>query len=285
MTPPPSAPKSVLAPWDETIVHAFNGTDGFEPQGDLTFDQAGNIYGTTLYGGSSACDANGLYGCGVVYELIATRDGGWDETLLFAAQGGSAGSEPIDGVVFDPSGNLYGALEANGPFNWGLIFQLSPSGPGWKEQPAYIFSGGSNGGVPEAGLITDAVGNLYGTTRFGGINSCGTVFQLTPSGGGWSLNTIYTFPGQPDGCGPEGKLIMDAAGSLYGTTFYGGHGAGTVFKLTPANGNWTYTLLHDFTGDGAYPMGSLVFDASGNIYGTTTHGGSKDEGVVFEITP
>jgi uncharacterized repeat protein (TIGR03803 family) len=290
LTPPPSAPKSVLAPWNETIVHGFNGTDGFEPQGDLILDQAGNIYGTTLNGGSQACNNSGQLGCGVVYEVIATKDGGWDETLLFAAQGGSAGSEPIGGVVFDPSGNLYGALEATGPFNWGLIFQLSPSGPGWKEQSAYIFSGGSNGGVPEAGLIADASGNVYGTTRFGGINSCGTVFQLTPSGGGWSLNTIYTFPGQPDGCGPQAKLIMDASGSLYGTTEFGGQGfgggAGTVFKLTPTNGGWTYTLLHDFTGsDGAYPVSSLVFDASGNIYGTTMHGGTSDEGVVFEITP
>jgi len=290
LTPPPSAPKSAVAPWNETISHSFDGTDGFEPQGDLTFDQAGNIYGTTEQGGSNACYANGVYGCGVVYKLIATRDGGWDETLLFAAQGGSAGSEPIGGVVFDPSGNLYGALQTNGPFNWGLIFQLSPSGPGWKEQPAYIFSGGSNGGVPEAGLIADASGNLYGTTRFGGINSCGTVFELTPSGPGWSINTLYTFLGQPDGCGPQAKLVMDAAGSLYGTTMFGGQGfgggAGTVFKLTPANGGWTYTSLHDFTGiDGAYPMSSLVFDANGNIYGTTTEGGASNGGVVFEITP
>ncbi|MGO9517374.1 MAG: choice-of-anchor tandem repeat GloVer-containing protein [Candidatus Korobacteraceae bacterium] len=291
LTPPASAPKSVVAPWNETIIHSFDGTDGFEPEGDLTFDQAGNIYGTTEQGGSSACDDNGVYGCGVVYKLIATRDGGWDQTLLFAAQGGSAGSEPMDGVVFDPSGNLYGALEANGPFNWGLIFQLSPSGPGWKEQPAYIFSGGSNGGVPEAGLIADASGNLYGTTRFGGgINPCGTVFELTPSGPGWSINTLYTFLGQPDGCGPQAKLVMDATGSLYGTTMFGGQGfgggAGTVFKLTPANGGWTYTSLHDFVGtDGAYPTSSLVFDVNGNLYGTTTQGGASNAGVVFEITP
>jgi uncharacterized repeat protein (TIGR03803 family) len=290
LTPSPTAPKTALAPWNKTIVHNFNGTDGYMPQGDLTFDHAGNIYGTTEQGGSSACRDNGIDGCGVVYELIATRDGGWDETLIFAAQGGSAGSEPIDGVVFDPSGNLYGALEADGPFNWGLIYQLSPSGPGWKEQPAYIFDGGSNGGVPEAGLIADASGNLYGTTRFGGINSCGTVFQLTPSGGGWSINTIYSFPGQPDGCGPQAKLVMDAAGSLYGTTTLGGQGfgggAGTVFKLTPANGGWAYSLLHDFVGiDGAYPASSLVFDANGNLYGTTTQGGASNAGVVFEITP
>ena len=288
LTPSATAPKTALAPWNETIIHSFNGTDGFMPQGDLTFDQTGNIYGTTEQGGSRACYSNGIYGCGVVYELIATRDGGWDQTLLFAAQGGSDGSEPIDGVVFDPSGNLYGALQANGPFNWGLIFQLSPSGPGWKEQPAYVFSGGSNGGVPEAGLIVDASGNLYGTTRFGGINSCGTVFELTPSGDSWSINTIYSFLGQPDGCGPQAKLVMDAAGNLYGTTTYGGaYGYGAVFKLTPSNGSWTYSSLHDFgvAPDGAYPMSGLVFDANRNLYGTTYYGGTRNVGIVFEITP
>jgi uncharacterized repeat protein (TIGR03803 family) len=288
LMPPPSAPKSVLTPWNVTIIHSFNGTDGFEPQGDLTFDQAGNIYGTTLYGGATECNSSGLIGCGTVYELTPSG-GGWTETVLYAPQDQGDGTEPVDGVVFDPSGNLYGAFQSNGPFNWGLIYQLSHSGSGWTEQPAYVFSGGSGGGVPEAGLIADAAGNLYGTTRFGGSGGCGTVFQLTPSGGGWSLNTLYTFPGPPDGCGPEAKLIMDAAGSLYGTTMFGGKafggGAGTVFKLTPRDGNWTYTLLHDFTGDGAYPMSSLVFDANGNMYGTTTHGGPSDEGVVFEITP
>ena len=286
LTPQPTAPKTALAPWNETIVHSFNGTDGFTPQGDLTFGQDGNIYGTTTMGGGS----EGCYlGCGVTYQL--THSGGtWNETVLYAAQGTGDGAEPVDGVIFDLSGNLYGAFQTNGPFNWGLIYQLSPSGSGWTEQPAYVFSGGSNGGVPFAGLIADASGNLYGTTRFGGMNSCGTVFELTPSGGGWSLNTLYIFPGEPGGCGPEGKLIMDAAGSLYGTTNSGGQGigggGGTVFKLSPANGRRIYTQLHTFVGvDGAYPTSSLVLDANGNIYGTTTHGGNGDLGVVFEITP
>jgi uncharacterized repeat protein (TIGR03803 family) len=288
LTPPPTAPKSALAPWNETIIHSFDGTDGFEPQGDLIFDQAGNIYGTTLYGGSSECANGGLAGCGTVYELTPTG-GGWTETVLYAPQGSSAGDSPVGGVVFDLSGNLYGAIESGGPFNWGLVYQLSPSGSGWTEQPAYIFSGGSGGGVPNAGLISDASGNLYGTNRFGGNGGGdGTVFQLSPSGGGWSLNTLYAFPGTPSGCQPQAKLIMDAAGNLYGTTeFCGAYGAGAVFKLTPANGSWTYTSLHDFRGfEGAYPLSSLVFDAAGNLYGTTSQGGgARNAGVVFEITP
>lgn len=289
LTPTPTAPKSALAPWHETVTYSFSGANGFNPQGDLTFDQAGNIYGTTMQGGVTG-GGECPYGCGVIYELTPSGSG-WTGTVLYAAQGEGAGTVPVDGVAFGQSGNLYGAFESNGPFSWGLIYELSPSGSGWTEQATYNFSGGSGGGVPEAGLIFDpSSGNLYGTTRFGGTGVCGTVFQLTPASGGWTLNTLYRFPGAPGGCGPQGKLIMDAAGNLYGTTYYGGNnnfgGQGTVFKLTPANGGWTYTSLHNFNGsDGAYPMSSLVSDANGNLYGTTTNGGTRDAGVVFEITP
>jgi uncharacterized repeat protein (TIGR03803 family) len=270
LTPPPSAPKSASAPWNEAVIYGFDGADGFTPQGDLTFDRAGNIYGTTLYGGSSECNNSGLIGCGTVYELTPSGSG-WGETVLYAPQDGSDGTEPIDGVVFDASGNLYGEFQSGGPFNWGLIYKLSPSGSGWTEQTAFDFSGGNNGGVPHAGMIFDpSSGNLYGTTFFGGSGGCGTVFQLTPANGGWTLNTIYGFTGAPGGCNPQGKLVMDADGNLYGTTFYGGAGGGggngTVFKLTPANGGWTYTQLYAFNGDlGAHPMSSLVFDAAGNL--------------------
>jgi uncharacterized repeat protein (TIGR03803 family) len=282
LAPSPTAPKSALAPWNESVIYRFNGADGDIPQGDLTLDQAGNIYGTTFVGGRGAC----LDGCGLVYELTPSGSA-WTETVLYGAQGIGDGAEPVDGVIFGKSGNLYGAFESNGPFNWGAIYQLSPSGSGWTEQTAYGFSGGNR--VPQAGLISDASGNLYGTTKYGG-SPCGTIFELTPSNGGWTLNTLYDFLGAPDGCDPQAKLIMDAAGNLYGTTPYGGpyggSGYGVVFKLTPSNGGWTYTLLHGFNySDGAYPVCSLVFDPNGNLYGTTTHGGISDSGVVFEITP
>ena len=290
LTPPPTAPRSALTPWNETVIYQFTGrTDGGNPQGDLTFDQAGNIYGTTPQGGAQECHQDGSVGCGTVYEITPSGSG-WVETVLYAPQEGSDGAQPVDGVVFDASGNLYGEFQSGGPFNWGLIYQLSPSESGWTEHPLFDFTGGNNGGVPEAGMIFDpSSGNLYGTTNFGGSGGCGTVFQLTPVGGGWLLNTIYGFTGSPGGCNPEAKLVRDAAGNLYGTTTYGGNriGQGTVFKLTHGNGGWTATTLHAFTGgdDGAYPMSSLVFDAAGNLYGTTYSGGDRYDGVVFELTP
>ena len=147
-----------------------------------------------------------------------------------------------------------------------------------------------SGNDPWAGLIIDPSGNLYGTTTGGGSGSGGTVFELTPANVGWTFKTLYSFSG--NGGGPSDKLVMDAAGNLYGTTYIdGAYGYGTVFKLTPSNGGWTYTSLHDFTGgsDGANPISSLVFDANGNLYGTASQGGTGNCpggcGVVFEITP
>jgi len=142
--------------------------------------------------------------------------------------------------------------------------------------------------MPEGGLIIDSSGNLYGTTTNGGSGGGGTVFELSPAMGGWTYNVVYSFTGCT-GCGPLGKLVMDAAGNLYGTTNAdGANGKGSVFELTPeGGGTWTYTSLHDFTGggDGAYPWSNLVLDASGNLYGTASAGGTKGAGVVFEITP
>ena len=151
-----------------------------------------------------------------------------------------------------------------------------------------------------AGLISDSSGNLYGATSYGGVNGGGTVFELTPSNGSWTLNTLYSFTKVNNSFrpGPVASLIMDAAGNLYGTTKAdGAYGYGNVFKLMPSNGSWAYTSLYDFTGgsDGANPYSSLVLDAQGNLYGTTYTGGQSGEdcllnetytcGVVFEITP
>ncbi|MFZ0314765.1 MAG: choice-of-anchor tandem repeat GloVer-containing protein [Candidatus Korobacteraceae bacterium] len=294
LRPSATAPRTSLQPWVETVIHQFSPmeNEGVGPMGDLIFDPAGNLYGTTITGGTYNQCSGGI-GCGTVYELTPSAQG-WTETLVYALT--EADFYPVSGVIRDRSGNLYGtAVEGN--FNNGAVFQLSPSGPGWIENTLYSFSGSSNGESPYAGLIFDQVGNLYGATLQGGSGGGGTVFQLTPSGSSWTQSTLYSFPGTA-GSGPYATLLMDSGGNLYGTTKgAGAYGKGSVFKLTPDNGAWTLSTLHDFTGgaDGATPESSLVMDATGNLYGTTYAGGSTGShcdsstnyecGVVFEITP
>lgn len=287
LRPPATSCKTALCPWTETLLYSFVGApDGAAPQGDLTFDAAGAIYGSTLFGG------NGL---GTIYEL--TRSGGpWTEQVLYRAPGGSTGGYPYDGVIFDTSGNLYGVFAAYGPYERGAVYQLTPSGSGWTENTVYGFlNEPADGYVPEGGLIIDQAGTLYGTTTNAGSAGGGTVFQLMPSAGSWTYRVLYGLANGPQGGsenGPEAKLFMDAAGNLYGTTVKDGvYGYGSVFKLTPSDGSWTYTSLHDFCADyptcsdGAYPYSNVVSDKNGNLYGTAAYGGAYGVGVVFEITP
>ena len=291
LTPAPAAPRTALAPWNETIVYRFTGgSDGGQPESDLTFDQAGNIYGNTRWGGymGQTCNPNG---CGVVYELSPSV-GGWTQTVLYTFHGAD-GSFPWSGVIFDQAGNLYGETGGGGQYNLGDVYELSPSGSGWMQQILYSFATLSDGANPTGGLIFDASGNLYGGTGEGGTGGppAGTVFELTPSNGGWTFHSLYSFPGCAypyNGCAGPAGMAMDAAGNLYGATYLdGAYGYGNVFKLTPSGGSWTYTSLHDFTGyaDGAYPNSPVVFDAQGNLYGTASYGGAYDQGVVWEITP
>ena len=282
LTPAPTPSTTALAPWNETAIHYFTIDDGAYPRGDTTFDQAGNIYVTAGGGGPSSC--------GVDYQLTPSGDG-WVGTDVYSFQCYSDGANPTGGVVFDRSGNIYGVAEFGGSTG-GTIYQLTPSGSTWIEQTLYEFSDGS-GIVPVGGLIIDTSGNLYGTTTAGGTNGAGTVFEFTPGG---AMKVLYNFPSLPSGCnygylcGSLGKLVMDAAGNLYGATAGdGAYGYGNVFKLTRSNGGWTYTSLHDFTGqggsDGAFPQGGLVLGANGSIYGTASQGGINNNGTVFEITP
>jgi uncharacterized repeat protein (TIGR03803 family) len=167
---------------------------------------------------------------------------------------------------------------------------LTPTGEGWTETPLYEFTGGSDGASPFGGLVRDGSGNLYGTTAGGGSNGYGgTVFRLTQSGGNWVLNTIFSFPScKLCGEGPWAALTIDQAGNLYGTTYENGaYGYGNVFKLSPAQGGWVYTSLHDFTGsrDGGYPYSTVIFDGDGNLYGTASTYGSDGWGLVWQITP
>jgi uncharacterized repeat protein (TIGR03803 family) len=253
------------------------------PFGGVTFDTAGNIYGTTELGGIG-------YDEGTIYKLTPSA-GGWSGSVLYSFQGSAnSGGNPYDGLILDRSGNLYGSTRTNGTLGsgQGLLFELSNSGSGWVENAIYELAG-ANGSNPFGGLIFDASGNLYGTTSCGGSGNGGTVFQLSPSGGGWDFTLLYSFSGDCEWW-PADSLTMDSAGNLYGTTYRdGASGLGSVFKLTHSSGGWTYSDLHDFSGgaDGCEPSGGVVVDSQGNIYGTTTGCGQypNQYGTIWEITP
>jgi uncharacterized repeat protein (TIGR03803 family) len=274
--------------WNEKVLHSFNGTDGGGPFAGLIFDAAGNLYGTTTSGGT--------FGYGTVFELTPTPGGGWTEQVLYSFCHDffcTDGEAPYAGLIFDAAGNLYGTTELGGTNITGTVFELTPAaGGGWTEQVLYNFQhNGTDGYHPEAGLIFDAAGNLYGMTAGGGTHDVGTVFELTPTaGGGWAETVLHTFGNGADGVYPAGDLIFDAAGNLYGMTYDGGdYDSGTVFELTPTAGvGWTETVLHSFNNngtDGIKPPAGLIFDAAGNLYGTTRYGGTYGYGTVFELTP
>jgi len=281
----------------EKVLHNFNsnGTDGANPYAGLIFDAAGNLYGTTYLGGTGSCLFSGS-GCGTVFELSPNGTGGWTEQVLHTFNhNGTDGIEPSAGLIFDGAGNLYGTTNGGGTQGVGTVFELSPNGHGgWTETVLYNFSGYPDGAYPYAGLIFDAVGNLYGTTEYGGTYSkcyggCGTVFVLTPAaGGGWTETVLLSF-NDHGGAYPAASLILDASGNLYGTTYEGGaFGVGTAFELTPqTGGGWKEKVLHDFNNngkDGYYPEAGLIFDATGNLYGTTYGGGADNVGAVFRLT-
>jgi uncharacterized repeat protein (TIGR03803 family) len=278
--------------WTENVLYSFNnnGTDGVEPYAGLIFDGAGNLYGTTFVGGT--------YNGGTVFELTPQAGGGWTEKVLYSfGANGADGDQPYAGLIFDGAGNLYGTTYDGGTYDAGTVFELTPqAGGGWTENVLHTFNdNGTDGYLPLGGLILDAAGNLYGTTQHGPSRKrngcCGTVFELTPqTGGGWTEKVLYSFGGK-HGNEPNGGLVFDGAGNLYGTTIEGGtYSSGTVFELTPeAGGGWTEKVLHSFGNgtDGIGPRGSLVFDGAGNLYGTTYDGGTYYlyGGTVFKLTP
>ena len=213
------------------------------------------------------------------------------EKVIYSFTGGADGAQPLSDLILDSEGNLYGTTNLGGTFGGacggigcGTVFELKRSGGGWTADVLHSFVGGLDGAGPEAGLIFDGTGSLYGTTEFGGIGDCGTVFRLTPdSHGKWTENVIYSFPSDGSaGLSPQADLMFDAQGNLYGTTSQGGYNGrcanqcGTVFELTPqANGSWAETTIHAFTGppDGGNPSSGLVLDA-GDFYGVTEYGGT-----------
>jgi len=283
LRPPATACTTSLCPWTETQIFKFNTYPSlFWPNfGDLIFDRAGNLYGVANQGGTGFA--------GGVFQL-APSNGGWTETDIYDLRDQGDGSQPMGGVTFDSAGNLYGTTwgeppdPAHNPY--GTVYELTPSGSGWAETTLHVFQNGSDGAFPRSAVVMDATGNLYGTSSVGGSGGGGIVWELTPSDGSWIISVLYSFPGP--GKGPFSPLLMDPAGNLYGTTLGGGsYGKGSIFELTHSNGGWTYSSLHDFTAgsDGRSPYGHLIFDSSGNLYGTAGWGGSNDSGVVWEITP
>lgn len=285
--PSPTAPKTVLASWAIDYLYSFTPVTTV-PSGDVVFDSAGNIYGVAVRGGSDGCFDH--LGCGMVYELTPSA-GGWVETTLYEFQGGADGLGPT-GVLLDSAGNLIGTTGNGGTQGNGVIFQLTRSGSSWTESVLYNFDcTGNDGCVPQSGLISDASGNLYGSTVASSGYS-GVIFEFSPSPGGWVYNVLAPIPPQYR-FGPTAPLTMDGAGNLYGTigTRDSNLIPGAVFKVTRGGSGWTFTSLHDFTGgsDGDAPSSTVAIDANGNLYGTATYGGPHclpiGCGVVWEITP
>ncbi len=272
--------------WQESVAYsfAFKGTDGAVASTGLISDGAGNFYGTTSEGGG--------YDSGAAFKLAPANGGHWTESLVHNFGSGLDGATPAGGLILDNSGNFYGTTTAGGVHDVGTVFEISPKqGGGWTEQALHFFNlNGTDGGYPYSGVVFDASGNLYGTTQAGGTTGNGTVFRLSPrQGGGWTEHVLYSFiaNGQ-DGISPYGGLTVDAHGNLYGTTKLGGSlGEGTVFELSPGSGgSWIETVLYSLGGTaGAFPVAGLIFDMSGNLYGTTTSGGSSGVGTVFELSP
>jgi uncharacterized repeat protein (TIGR03803 family) len=221
--------------WTESVLYSFTqGGDGQHPWGGVIFDSSGNLYGTTVYGG-----ANGM---GAIYKL-APAGSGWAETVLYSFNGGTDGANPYAGLVFDQAGNLYGATGAGGAGIGGTVFDLMPSNGGWKFNLLYSFAGVNGQFVPGpiANLAFDSAGNLYGTTHGDGAYNFGSVFKLTPGGGGWAYTSLHDFTGGNDGGYPRSSITFDKNGNMYGTAAQGGTGGsgncsgpcGVIFEITP----------------------------------------------------
>jgi uncharacterized repeat protein (TIGR03803 family) len=274
--------------WTETVLYSFQGVstgDGSGPQAGLVL-KTGALYGTTSSGGA--------YGYGTAFKLTppAQPGGAWTESVLYSFKGGTDGSYPASGVIFDGT-SLVGTTPLGGSSNFGTVFELTPpkkKGAPWTESILYNFTGRADGGKPYSGLILK-LKSLYGTVLDGGPSGQGAVFELTfpaVAGNPWTYTVLYGFTGGSDGGKPYASVIFGKAGVLYGTTGLGGSGGyGTVFRLTPHTGApWTESVLYSFGGgpDGSYARYGVVTDTKGNLYGTTGVG-TTNSGVVFQLTP
>jgi len=250
------------------ILYAFTGgTDGGSPQSAVIQDKAGNLYGTT-YGG-------GAHQAGVVYELSVAGK----ETVLYTFNGTTDSGYPYAALIMDPAGNLYGTAEGGEGAQEGTAFKLDTAR---NFSVLHTFVGSPNDGEsPWSNLILDPAGNLYGVTEGGGTFQNGIVYKIDRSG---NFTVLHSFTGEPDGNSPYGALVMDSAGSLYGTTRHGGSAQrGSVFKIDSAGNE---SVMASFTGgEGDEPMAGLIEDSAGNFYGTLLSGGDDDNGDVFKMDP
>jgi hypothetical protein len=313
----------------EQVLYRFRGIpDGAIPVGGVVFDSNGNLYGATTEGGALGHTCDSVYECGTVYQLTP-QGSTWNETILHTFHGHwhGDGASPFGSLIVDSANNLYGTtsyggtggcLLLGGPVGCGTVYEMSPpqnEGADWTYTVLYSFRGGKDGYLPTGNLVFDAKGNLYGATYYGGgygtcdkgiYPYCGTVFELTPpkaKGGKWTEKVLYSFKSGTDGADPNGNLVFDKKGAIFGTTFFGGNqgcpqdggvGCGTVFKLSPpvTEGHaWGYEVLHRFNngpqsvqGDGVNPSVGVILDEKGVVYGTTISGVTA-EGTLFALTP
>lgn len=260
-----------------TTLYSFTGgSDGGNANAGVIQDRAGNLYGTTVAGGDLSCNAPS--GCGVVYKLNTAGT----ETVLHAFAGYPLdGAYPRTPVTRDSRGNIYGTAVGGGSYDYGAVFKIDTAG---NEKVLYSFTGGSDGCDPYQGLVRDKAGNLYGTTWSCGSSDWGTIFKVDSAG---NFTILHSFAGYPsDGASPYlGHLMMDKSGNLYGVTTAGGNtGCGVLYKLSK---NGTLTVLHSFArgpSDGCYPVGSVVQDKAGNLYGTTYDCGANSAGTIWKVS-
>ncbi len=265
------------------VIYTFQSTsDAYTPQTQMIADAAGNLYGTTQFGGA--------HGLGTVFELSPSGDGTWTESILYSFAEGTDGGQPWTGVVMDKKGNLYGTTSAGGNASCGpihgfcgTVYELSPNGNGtWTETVLVDFTY-DNGLTPYGSLILDNAGNLYGTTEAGGADGWGTVFELSPDGDGtWTQTILHSFGIDNNGAKPSSNLLFDAQGNLWGTTSLGGllhdclenYGCGTIFEMSPeSGGSWSEKPVLAFNSKNGSPPNGLILDASGDLFGVTPYGG------------
>ena len=269
--------------WTQSVIHAFKGSDGSGPGSPVTVDAQGNLYGTTPTGGAT--------GFGVIYEM-KPGDGSWSFKVIHTFTGGIDGlGGSASRMLLDAAGNLYGVNTVGGATGFGNVYKLSRSAGSWNLTTIYSFQDQPDGASPYGGVIFDKDGNLYGTTYYAGVNDVGTVYKLTRSNGSWTESVLYSFKGGSDGDSPISTLVTDAKGNLYGTTSDGGAakcGCGTIFKLTRGvGGNWTESVMYRFPGapKAGFAYNGIVSDGKGNFYGATVHGGTGNDGAIYQFAP
>jgi len=321
-----------FAEWNEKVLYSFQGgtNDGAGPVGGVVFDKQGNLYGVLQFYGPGSCAPIGNE-CGAVFQLAPPLKQGdsWTETLIykFGGKESNDGESPNGGLIIDGQGNLYGVTAYGGTGDCillgvkagcGTVYEISlpkQKGEAWKETILYSFPTTKQGYVPNGNVVFDGVGNLYGATLYGGTKGttcdgyyggqCGTVFELSPpktKGGKWTEKVLHNFAGvaqgkqHGDGATPNGGLVLDRKGDIYGTTQIGGYncphhsseGCGTAFELREKSGTWTEETLYRFKGvpDGAFPSAGITLEENGALYGTTAQdGGGNSSGTVFRLLP